>query len=340
MNFYFMLINPIKKMLILPLILFSSRTIQKAATNESISISGSIFMVELYENIPITLSMIEGHPYAYVYVNIYVNDILEISKQEVTKYLSKEPYYIKGFTYANEEKSIKIEVNYIENNVVASTCNFLFYGPRYEKYKSLNRNNFTIQDNNPIQINFNMKGSSFNLDKIYESITISGNIHIQLEDTRFMDFKKFSISFTNIDTKLEMCEFRIFTKFKDSDLLYKENAYTSIDINIIQESINTYFVDNEYRFYINEKTGMIYESQTKDCDEEMLPFFIPLSFGINVTYEIELHFKDIGKNHNDYIYTSKITILSSKDISEQLFGSVLNYHYKYIGVPLYGVEYA
>ncbi len=340
MNFYFMLINTFKKTMLLPLILFAGKNIQMAASNESIEVSGNITMTELDEKIPVNLKMIEGHPYAYVNVYIYVNGVLEVSKKEITKYLSKEPYYIQGFKSANEEKKIKIEVNYVENNVAASTCNFLFYGPRYETYKSLNRNVFTIKDNNPIKINFKMKGTSFSLDKQYESITISSRIFQNLENTRYMNLDIFSISLTNIHQKLEIGEFRIYTKFNNSDLLYKDNSYTSIDVALFQSSTNEFKVENEYRFYVNEKTGMIQESQTKDCADEMLPFFIPLSLGVNVSFPIELHLMDIGKNHNDYIYTATLKVSSSLNINEKPFGSILNYQYKYIEVPLSGVEYA
>ena len=80
---------------------------------------------------------------------------------------------------------------------------------------------------------------------------------------------------------------------------------------VIRKNHPKYKIIDEYRFYINNKTGMIYEKQTYECDDELLPLFIPLSLGNNITISYELHFSNLGLNYSDYIFTGQYNFYTS-----------------------------
>ena len=310
------------------------------ASNDSISISGNVEMVEINEKIPVYLNMDNGHPYAYIFVYIYVDNVLEISEKVVTKYISLNPYYLKPFKEVNEEKNIRISVNYIEGNVPASICNFKIKAPHYSKiYFSGGDSYKHMEIDNPIRIDFSMKGSKSIVNKKYEELYLQGMYEYSLRNMRIIDFTYYSIELINFDFMPLTCEVRIFTKFEGSDLLYKNNSYTSIEFDLLQVNNTRLVVNNEERFYINNMSGMIFESDNYNCDEVTLPFFIPLSLGFDKIIPMEIHFMDVGKNHNTYIFTSNILLSNTKRFDSSVFGNVLNYKYEEKSEIL-DVEYA
>lgn len=306
---------------------------------EPITITGNLDMPELNEKIPLYLQMAEGHPYAYVDINIYVNNVLEVTERTITKYINEKPYYLNGFNSPNESKVIKVNVAYSGLDIQFTQCQFTLKSPHYETYTSVGVDSYSLKDSNPVTIKFSMKGGSFTITKIYEKVILAGKSNYNLVDSRMIDFSPYSITFYNITPTTDTCELRLYCEFEGSDLLYK-NGYTSIDINLRKYSDYKYILKNEYKYYIDKKTGMIFENQTENCDDEMMPFFIPLSMGINKSIPYEIVFSDFGHNHNDYIFKGTFNLSSDSVIDENpQFGSVLNY--KYVEKkPMENIDYA
>ena len=334
------MLNSFVKLLMTSILLFqNSVSVEEGPATEPITISGYIKQTGLNNNIPIYLKMDEGHPYAFVYIKVFVNDELVINVEEITKYISTGVYEINGFTYEDEIKNVRIEINYLEENVATSICEINLKGPSFSKHQSYYTNSFVATETNPIQIDFTFKGENANFTYIHEHVAITNNYYSSTS-TRFVLFPDFSISLYNMEDKLEFCELRLFCKFEDSDLLYKYSSYTSIDLPLIEVSENKYKIIDEYRFYINNKTGMIYEKQTYECDDELLPLFIPLSLGNNITISYELHFSNLGLNYSDYIFTGQYNFYTSLIGDNTQFGSILSYKYEQIFKELEGITYA
>ena len=102
-------------------------------------------------------------------------------------------------------------------------------------------------------------------------------------------------------------------------------------------------MDNEVvitDYYHNERIGELEIVSYENCDDEMMPFFIPLSMGINKSIPYEIVFSDFGHNHNDYIFKGTFNLSSDSVIDENpQFGSVLNY--KYVEKkPMENIDYA
>ena len=334
------MLNNTLKTLMISLISFQTSAIsENVPATEPITISGFIKQTGLDNKIPIYLEVKEGHPYAFIYINIYVDDMLVIQDEEITKYLPTKTYEINGFTYRNETKNIKIEVNYLENHVETSVCNIKFQGPSYDHHKTNYSDSLVATDNNPIQTNFTFKANECVFEGVYEHVAITSSYY-KSTDTRFLSFSDLSISLYNIYDELEMCELRIYCKFEESDFLYKNNSYTSIDMQLEKVSDYKYKIKDEYRFYIDDKTGMIYERQTNDCADELYPLFIPLSLGEDVSIKYEIHFPNVGINSSDYIFSGNYHLYCLNKEDNMQYGSVLSYKYTQIFDELEEVEYA
>ena len=333
------MLNEVIRLLLVSTFLTQASVISEGPAKESITISGYIEQTGLYNKLPIYLQMDEGHPYAFVYIKIYVNDILVIDIEEVTKFISSNVYEIEGFTYANEIKNIRIEVNYLENHVDTSICNIKFQGPSFDKHKSNYTNSYIATDNNPIKTYFTFKGNTCEFKSEYEHVAITSS-YVKTTDTRYLTFSDLNISLFNIYDTLQTCELRLFCELENSDMLFKNNQYTSIDLPLIQIDDNSYKIKDEYRFYVSDKTGMIYESYNDDCHDELYPLFIPLSLGEDVLIDYEIYFHDIGLNNSDYIYKGNYHLYSLKHKDEFQYGSILSYRYKQIYEELKDVKYA
>lgn len=336
-----MLVKLLKIIFLFPILFLHVKTPKLAPASESITIQGYVNETSIGEKIAIALQMVDGHPWARLNINIYVNDKLELFKQVMTRYIANENYYINGFTYSGEIKKIKIVVNYEDPGVDDSVCEFSLHAPKYETFISPYTDVFNPATYYPTSYKFKMKGlNNSSIVPHTENSYISGISTINLNNTRYIDFSNYSIIVdSNVVDNLTTCEFRLYTKFKDSDLLYKDNTYTSIDINL-KKSNNVYTCLNEYRFYADKNTGMIYETYNENCDEDALPFFIPYSIGYDLPIEYELIFSDVGYHHLTYVYKGIINLGSNPIKDEQIFGNILNYRYKLIETPLEGIEYA
>ena len=173
--------------------------------------------------------------------------------------------------------------------------------------------------------------------KSYEEIYISGKNEIDTTKSRFFDFSSYEIiSFSN-KINIDMCEFRIYKKLENSDLLFKENKYTSIDVKTTQVFINKYKLVNEERFYINNDNGGIYENYTEQCSDEPLYFFFPLSLDKKESIKFEIVFYDIGKNHCNYIFQGYINI--NKLNTNNGLGAGINYKYELVKNNIEEVNY-
>ena len=98
-------------------------------------------------------------------------------------------------------------------------------------------------------------------------------------------------------------------------------------------------MENDYIFYINKNSGMIYRSKTMYCSDEVTPFFIPYSLGKNVLFEYKIVFNNVGVNKNNYIFNGEVYVFSTRNDNEEAFGSILNYQY-IEKAPLEKVDYA
>ena len=323
MSFSYML----NKFLLLNFLILSLNNYRSSSTLEPVTIKGNVPMVEINEDIPLYLTMVEGHPFAYLNILIYVDNTLTIQDKEISKYLNNKCYYLKGFTAKNSKKKIKIDVSYEDNDVASSICEFNIYSPSYRNAKNTAKDILKYTDKNAINVSFKMQGSNQTIENEYEEVTFSGTWAYECLQSRFFDFSKYSISASsNIDLQDSILEFKVFATFRDSDLLYKSD-YTSIDVFFKKQSDNSLKGENEFKYYIDKNTGMIYENETISCDKENLPFFFP--FNLSEDDNLILYsfvFNDVGKNHNTYTYSGIINLHNIED--NHIFGSFNDFYYQ------------
>ena len=293
---------------------------------DPIIIRGNVSMVELNEDIPLYLSMVEGHPFAYLNINIYIDNVLTTTDREISKYLSNKYYSLGTFTNKNRSKKIKVEVNYEGTDTISSTCEFKVYSPHYGNIKNAGSSKIMNKDKNAIGVSFQAQGNENSVEYEYEQVNFFGIWAYECKHTRFFDFSKYSISASsNIDLKDTFLEFKIYESFQNSDLLYKSN-YTSLDISFKKQADNSLIGENEFKFFINKNTGMIFENETIECDKEALPFFFPFSIKTESLIQYSLNFYDVGKNHNNYIFSGVINVNYINESDK--FGSVLDFIYQ------------
>ena len=188
---------------------------------ESISILGTLTMPELNERIPISIEMTQGHPFAVVVVEIYVNGNLQVNEQTISSHLSDEPFYIEPFREPNTKKIVKVSVRYLEGSAPATQCQFTLIAPHYYTYKSNETNSFSVKENNPISFSFSVKGVSYTITKYYEKVILDGKYDYQITNTRILDLSPFSITFYNIYNKK--------TNILLKTILRTNNLYTFFD---------------------------------------------------------------------------------------------------------------
>ncbi|MDY2889559.1 MAG: hypothetical protein SOU19_08390 [Candidatus Caccosoma sp.] len=288
-------------------------------------IKGNVPMVELNEDIPLYLSMVEGHPFAYLNILIYVDNALVIKDREISKYLNNKCYSLNGFTVKNAKKKIKIDVNYEDKDAISSVCEFTIYSPNYRTVKNAGKDVLKYTENNAINVSFQMQGNNQTVENEYEELVFNGTWAYECIQSRFFDFSKYSISSSNIALQDSILEFKIFTHFKDSDLLYK-NDYTSIDIIFKKQNDNSLRGENEFKYYIDKNTGMIFENETINCDKENLPFFFPFNLSDDNLVLYSFSFFDVGKNHNSFVYTGIINLHNIEN--NHIFGSFNDFYYQ------------
>ena len=331
-SFYHML-NKFKSLLMFPVLFTTSVTSPPA--NESIEIKGYVEMVEIGQQVPIYLQIVEGHPFAYLDVDFYVDNVLEKHYLAITATLDEKPFFINGFTNENEKKHIKIVVNYVDKGLDDSVCEFNYYSPSFNTLHVFGPDNSAYQERNVSRVDFTMKGKKSNVKLIKEAIFINGIRNIEISNKRFINLSNFEILSQNLDLNVTNCEFRLYHKFENSDFLYKEN-YTSIDLSLTKISQNYFRVDNEYKYYVSNENGGIYENYIDGCDEDLLPFFIPYGI-LEDEIEYEIVFTDLGKNHNTLVYPGKIKLSNIEE--NDGFGTMFNFKYSLIDNPLEGVSY-
>ena len=324
------------KLFILLSLLTLNTNYKKLPDDEPLEIQGYVEMVEIGEKIPIHLTLVSGHPVAFVSINVYVDGVLALSDREVSSTLNRRPYYIDGFIKENSKKTIKIVLNYLDEGLDDTYCIFDYYSPSYNTY-IFNDSNYFAPNDLPTRISFYMKGSDYQCFKSYEEIYISGKNEIDTTKSRFFDFSSYEIISFSSKINIDMCEFRIYKKLENSDLLFKENKYTSIDVKTTQVFINKYKLVNEERFYINNDNGGIYENYTEQCSDEPLYFFFPLSLDKNESIKFEIVFYDIGKNHCNYIFQGYINI--NKLNTNNGLGAGINYKYELVKNNIEEVNY-
>lgn len=333
-----MLVKFLKAFSILPIVLVNIKYANQQTKIASIAIKGHSEIAYIGEKIPINLFMVDGHPYIRLNISIYVNGTLELFTQVISKYLSDQKYYINGFNDYNETKEIKIVVNYEDQLADDSVCNFTLSSPAKKSFTSNFMDTFNPYTEFITHVDFSMQGLN-NQEIIYhnESGTLHGISNVNLDKTRYLDLSKYYLDAKiNVPFELDCCELRLYTKFNKSDLTYN-GTYTSIDINV--KKIGTKFhCLNEYKFYVDKFDGMIYKNFNESCEEDTLPFFIPYSVGYNTSIYFDLVFDNIGYHQLTYTFKGVIH-LGNNPVNQQVFGSVINYKYQLISIPLMGVNY-
>ncbi len=294
---------------------------------DPISISGFVEMPNLNHAIPLNLNMVDGHPFAYIDVVVKVNGKIEINEEIITKYLSTKNYSISGFKNPNESKQIEISVSYTKTNVTPSVCKFNFYAPRCGEILIENVGRREYVEQNPIRIDFSMKGSSNNIVNTNESAQFIGTSGITCQNTRYVFFDWFNFYIKNSKTDIKECEARLYTKVDNSDLIYN-GEYVSFSLPVWQFSEGKYQVYDLGSFYINNKTGGVQINYTDDCDTELLKFFMPFSYGTDTTLFGELVYHNVGKNMNTYIYRFIIKIYDTVSKNSGIYGSFLQFEYR------------
>ena len=131
-------------------------------------------------------------------VKIYVDDVLEIERRAITKYLNIEIFRLTPFVQRNQKKQIKISVNYVEENVEPSIAVFDIYSPHNMTYESNEIDTLFNLESYPVNINFETKGQDCKITNIYETFRLSGLGHYVMQDTRFFNFSNFYLMTQNI----------------------------------------------------------------------------------------------------------------------------------------------
>ena len=312
-----------------------------SVTEEPVSISGYVEMADLYDEIPFHVSLTNPHPYAYLYLIVTVDDVEEINGRYLSTSFNTRSFSISGFTDFNQTKNVTVRLNYYSNTGIEDTvANFEIYSPGNQTYTSTLRNNYTLKSSRPSTIYFDAKGSNYTITDTYESTTFSGTQAIY-QKNRFIDFSKFKINITSHkEVIVDSVEFRFYCRFLNSDLQYNSTkGYTSLYLPVRKTAYNSYQVENEFIYYIDKNTGMIYESKTETCDEDPMQFFIPLSLGFNKPLDYEVVVNDINANYDDLIYKGSIQLSDEAfDIRNINFMNE-KYHYESLDTYLEGVTY-
>ena len=71
------------KLFILLSLLTLNTNYKKLPDDEPLEIQGYVEMVEIGEKIPIHLTLVSGHPVAFVSINVFVDGVLALSDREV-----------------------------------------------------------------------------------------------------------------------------------------------------------------------------------------------------------------------------------------------------------------
>jgi len=307
--------------------LLVTQALSKPFVSEPITITGYVEAKELGELLPIHLQMKEGHPFAAIMINLYVNSILVEERESVSKYIFTEELYFPSFRFTGQLNDYKISVYYIDAPLLeVSEINFRLVCPCYDDQYVFD--NYRYENPYWYRANFTFKGENqHSLTYDTEYVTYYGPRTYNINSIRTIDFSNnlFYVETSKV-CDLETCELRIYYKFKDSDLLYK-NGYTSIDLNLNYVGNNTFQIDDEYRFYVSKIDGMINESSSENTYDEAMPFYIPVTIE-QQTINIEIVFSDVGNIHDNYVFPGIIKITNNLNDDDLVFGSVLYYQYR------------
>ena len=298
---------------------------------EPLSIVGEITMPDLYEDIYLNLKVDKGLLNERILIDICINgDYLYKEKGYIAHYLDDQPIVLQGFKNSDEIKKIDINVKYRDMIAAASSVAFTINAPSYKEIILPFENESNFISKNPIKVSFNFKGSNSNVYYEYESIGFIGQSIINLYNKRIVHFEDLSFYINSVvDYYSEYVEIRLYYDF-DSDLLYKDNEYTVIELPVNKQIDGIYVLQEETEYFISEKDGNIYINENEYTNKDMLPFFIPLFNNEDMTIAYEIVLYDIGLNHNTYIYQGEIILTTDNEN---------NFSYQLIKEPLYDIAY-
>lgn len=297
-----------------------------------------VFMADLGQDMEIRIVPVQVEKNQSVKIVIYENDKVSQTVNTIGKEIINQKYYISAFTEENQVKQVKIIADYASDQMVAeSKVTFNVYSPGYQTYTANNALVQRFTNNNSSVIQLDIYGSQSKVIEIKETVTIEGNPFIEIMNNRFLDFEDCKITGDNVEFNLDYCELRLYKKFEDTDIIFKENQYHSIELPLtkLTGNENGYSVSNEYAFYVSKTSGMVNQNYSSKTYQELVPFYIPYSIkDERIPYEIV--FYDIGRNHSIFKYKGSIKVLNQ---GGAYFGQSYNYGYKQINKPLQGVNY-
>lgn len=285
---------------------------------DAMTVKGEIELADINEELLLYLNVEKSLINEMIRVDIKVNDEIVLENQEyITHYLGKSPIVLKGFEHLNESKKIYINIRYREIKAPNSNITFTIKSPTYEEYKLEGLNYSEYINDNPTKIIFYMYRNNPTIYFEYESVLFHGEPIIKLNGKRTIEFENFKFYIdSRKEYELEYVELRIFHYFEESDLLYKNDFYSIIEIPISKQNDNYYKFIMDTIYYISEVDGNIFLNPNENTNQDLLQLFIPFSINEEMMIKYEIVLYDIGINHSTYIYQGYIL---TNDINKHTF---------------------
>lgn len=325
--------------LILISLFLSNTSLYKNVSYDQVEVIGNVNMVDINESATLKMELSKVHPWAYLYVKIYKNNILIEERKVLSLAFKNEIYNLDSIKKYNCIDNYKIIVNYYNNSQIDTIINFSNYSPTTREcyFKG---NNINISSSIPTKISFKAKGNNCQTINYNDNYLFNGIENYSLNNSRFCDFSNFSLTILQASNKIELneVEIRLFEEFKNSDLEFN-GLYTSLFLETMVYN-NTIFIANNYEYYLSKKDGSIKKEYDDSCYEEALPFFFPLEIGYNKEIKYEIEFSNINSSQEKYIIRGKILLgdklytLFPEDFMKE------KYHYILMDNNLEGVEYS
>lgn len=273
----------------------------KESNLKEIHVSGYTTMVDIDEKIPVVLNVAQGDLSKYMTLKMYMNDAIVKNVVMLGNEINETIFYLPAINKENKKVKIEIIINYKDYDLYADTSGiFNYYSPSYNIVTNESINDLVrLKSTNPVKVEFELRRTSFSSKNIYEIITLCGKT-FNLNDSRIIDTSYFRIYSHYLLQSIDLCEFRVYSDFIGSNLLFKDD-YVTTDLSVSQLNEVTFTVDFEYKYYVDNITGSINEEYYNGCDYELMPFFVPYYIKDEII-PYEVIFYDIGANHSTYIY--------------------------------------
>lgn len=297
------------------MILFLIQSFLIKPNSSSLEISGLISLGDVHEESKLYLELL-SFTKDNVNLEIYEDDSL-FYKEQISFQDFPFEIALPAIEDSNQTKKIHLNMKYSEANQVATQFTFDLFpiSKDIAIISNLKEGRYTSQT--PSFIRLYAFGTQVNLQYEYETFISLGKNDYQFFQSRYFDFSLFEFK---IESKKEIhltnCKVRFFTQFLNSDLFFQE-GYTYIDVPLIALKKNHYRLENDFRFYIDRRDGNIYETQNLWCEEELMPFFFPLSVGFHQMIPFEIILEEIGQSKMTIFLQNQVEL--GNDLREDCF---------------------